>query len=143
MRIALGSDHAGFVLKTTLGRVLGEWGHEVEDLGTTSEASTDYPDYAHAAARLVAAGRCAYGVLVCGTGVGMAMSANKHPGIRAVVCSEPFSARMARAHNDANVVCVGQRVVGVGLATDIVRAFVESAFEGGRHVHRVAKIEQL
>lgn len=140
-RIALGSDHAGFPLKEELEQALRRRGHEVIDLGTHDESSADYPDYAHSVAREVLEGSSSVGVLVCGTGVGMSMAANRHPGIRAVVCSETFSARMARAHNNANVLCVGARVVGVGLAQDILDAFLESEFEGGRHERRVAKMD--
>jgi ribose 5-phosphate isomerase B len=140
-RIAIGSDHAGFPLKEHLRAVLEERGCEVHDAGTTSEASCDYPDFAHAVAGRVAKGEADVGVLVCGTGVGMSITANKHQGVRAVVCSECFSAKMARAHNDANVLCMGQRVVGAGLATEILDAFLGAKFEGGRHERRVGKIE--
>jgi ribose 5-phosphate isomerase B len=141
MKIALGADHAGFALKEYLKEGLVARDHEVIDLGTHGEESVDYPDYAHAVARAIVAGDADVGLLVCGTGVGQSMAANRHPGIRAAVCSDTFSARMARLHNDANVLCLGARVVGGGLAEDLVTAFLASGFEGGRHARRVAKIE--
>lgn len=139
--IALASDHAGFALKEALKPALAKWGVKFEDLGTHSEASTDYPDFARALAGRVAAGHYRLGILVCGTGLGMAMAANRHKGVRAAPCSDTFAARMTRQHNDANVLCLGSRIVGVGLAEDIVKAFLDASFEGGRHVGRVAKIE--
>ncbi len=143
MRIAAGSDHAGLALKRLLVERLRAAGHEVDDLGTHDTASCDYPDYAEAVARAVAGGGYERGLLVCGTGQGMAMAANRVAGVRAAVCADTFSARATRSHNDANVLCLGERVVGPGLAGDIVDAFVESAFEGGRHANRVAKIAAL
>jgi ribose 5-phosphate isomerase B len=140
-RIAMGSDHAGFDLKEELERALAERGHAVTDLGTHDLTSTDYPDYAHPVARAVVEGEADLGVLVCGTGIGMAMTANRHRGVRAAVCSEPFSARMARAHNDANVLCIGARVVGPGLALEILEAFLGADYEGGRHDRRIGKID--
>jgi ribose 5-phosphate isomerase B len=140
-RIAIGSDHAGFDLKEELETALVGQGHEVADLGTHDLTSTDYPDYAHPVARAVVEGKADLGILVCGTGIGMAMSANRHRGVRAAVCSEPFSARMARAHNDANVLCIGARVVGPGLALEMLEAFLGTDFEGGRHDRRVGKID--
>lgn len=139
-RIDIASDHAGYELKTVLVEELRRRGFTVRDHGTSSTASCDYPDFAHALARSIANGEANRGILVCGTGVGMSIAANRHPEVRAVVCSEPFSARMSRKHNDANVLCLGARVVGVGTALDIVDAFLESEFEGGRHAARVAKI---
>jgi len=140
-RVAVGSDHAGLRLKRELEADLRERGYVVEDVGTHDEASCDYPDFAHAVARRIAGGEADLGLLVCGTGIGMSMSANRHTGIRAVVCSDTFSARMAREHNDANVLCLGERVVGTGLARDILAAFLGASFEGGRHVRRVGKID--
>lgn len=139
--IVVACDHAGLPLKEELLVALRERGIEVEDLGTHDAASVDYPDYAHRASKLVAEGKHRLGVLICGSGVGMAIAANKHPGIRAVVCSEPYSAAMARRHNDANVLCMGARVVGPGLAMEILEAFLAQAFEGGRHSRRVDKLE--
>jgi ribose 5-phosphate isomerase B len=139
--LAIACDHAGFALKRELLAVLQQLGVRFEDLGTYDESSTDYPDFAHAVARGIAEGRYARGVLVCGTGIGMSIAANRHPGVRAALCTESFSARMARAHNDANVLCLGSRVVGAGVAQEILRAFLDTPFEGGRHQRRVTKME--
>lgn len=141
MRIAIGSDHAGLDLKLALVEHLAKAGHELEDVGTHERTSTDYPDHAKAVAQRVLSGQAERGLLVCGTGQGMAMTVNKVPGLRAAVVSDTFSAKMAAAHNDARVLCLGQRVVGPGLATEIVDAWLATAFEGGRHAGRVAKIE--
>ncbi len=140
-KVAIASDHAGFALKQQLVGALKEWSVAYEDLGCHDESSVDYPDYAHAVATGVAGGKFTRGILVCGTGIGMCMSANRHRGVRAAVCSEAFSARMTRLHNDANVICVGARVVGVGVARDIIEAFLKTEFEGGRHSRRVDKID--
>ena len=140
MRIAVGSDHAGYRLKGEIVKFLLDQGIECDDVGAHDEHSSDYPDFARAVAEAVARESCDLGVLVCGTGIGMAITANKVPGVRAAVCSETFSARMSRQHNDANVLCVGARVVGSGLALDIVDAFVGAQFEAGRHQRRVDKI---
>lgn len=139
--IVVACDHAGLALKQEIVEALREMGREVEDLGTHDTTSVDYPDFAHRASSLVAAGKHELGVLICGSGVGMAIAANKVAGIRAVVCSEPYSAAMARRHNDANVLCMGARVVGPGLAREILDAFVRQQFEGGRHQRRVDKLE--
>lgn len=139
--IVFASDHAGFALKTQLLAYAKGLGHECHDVGTHSEASCDYPDFAHAGASKVLAEGC-LGIFVCGSGIGISIAANRHPGLRAVVCSEPFSAEMARRHNDANVLCMGSRVVGPGLAERLVDAFLGNAFEGGRHQGRVQKIER-
>ena len=139
--LAIASDHAGFALKEQIKKELTAWQVAFEDLGTFDESSTDYPDYAHAVASGVCEGKYGCGILVCATGLGMSMAANRHRGIRAAVCSDSFSARSARQHNDANVLCLGSRVLGVGLASDIVRAFLEAAFDGGRHQPRIDKIE--
>ncbi len=141
MRMALGSDHAGLKLKITVGAHLRALGHEVVDLGTFDAASTDYPDHAHKVAAAVASGDCAAGVLVCGTGHGMAIAANKHHGVRAACVLDTFSAKAVRAHNDCNVLCLGQRTTGDGLALELVDAWLGSTFEGGRHARRVDKIE--
>jgi ribose 5-phosphate isomerase B len=143
MKIALGSDHAGFRLKEEVAEMLKEMGHEPLNLGTFSDESVDYPDFAVKVAEAVLDGQAGAGILVCGTGLGMAMSANKVPGIRAAAVSDTFSARAAREHNDANVLCIGARVVGSGLARDIVTAFVSSSFLGGRHARRVAKMTAI
>ncbi|MEM9073617.1 MAG: ribose 5-phosphate isomerase B [Myxococcota bacterium] len=141
MKLVFGSDHAGFDLKVTLAEAMREAGHEVQDLGTHDKDSTDYPDYAHAVAQAVLADAAALGVLVCGTGIGMCIAANRHAGVRAALCHDTFSAKATRAHNDANVLCLGSRVVGVGVAKDVLEAFLEGSFEGGRHARRVGKIE--
>lgn len=143
MHIVAGSDHAGLQLKDHLVARLRAQGHTVEDLGTSTSASCDYPDFAVPVARAVGEGRAERGLLVCGTGQGMAMTANRVPGVRAAVVADPFSAKATRAHNDANVVCIGQRVVGPGVAEEIVDAFVATPFEGGRHAGRVAKFMAL
>lgn len=140
MRVAIASDHAGLQLKSELVIALAELLHEVDDLGTNSGASVDYPDYAKKVADTIAQGKAELGVLVCGTGIGMSISANKVRGVRAAVCRTEFEARMARAHNDANVLCLGQRVTGSGLARAILEAFVGGKFEVGRHAMRVDKI---
>jgi ribose 5-phosphate isomerase B len=112
----------------------------VREFGTTTSDSCDYPDFAHAVGQAIETGEIERAILICGTGVGMSIAANRHAGVRAVVCSEPLSARMSRQHNDANVLCIGARVVGAGTALDIVEAFLSAAFEGGRHAGRIAKI---
>lgn len=142
LRIALGCDHAGLALKQHLKSVLVQQGHEVEDLGTHDTAACDYPDYAHAVAAGVEGGRYDRGLLVCGTGLGMSYAANRHSGVRAALCTNELLARMARAHNDANVLCLGARVTGVGLAEAILSTFLQTPFEGDRHVRRVGKIER-
>ena len=141
MRIALGADHGGVALKGAIHEVLLGLGHGVEDLGTDGDASVDYPDFAHAVAQRILDGHADRGILVCGTGQGMAMAANKNAGVRAGAVSDVFSARMIRAHNDAQILCLGARVVGPGLALSIVAAFLDQEFEGGRHERRVGKFE--
>jgi ribose 5-phosphate isomerase B len=145
MRFYLGSDHAGVEMRRHLAQTLLETGHEVvAELGAKSDTDrVDYPDVAVDVCKKVAADPEAYGVLVCGTGQGMAMSANRIRGIRAAVCVDPYSAKMARAHNDANVLCLGGRVIGLGLASDVLTAFVQGEFEGGRHEQRVAKVNAI
>jgi ribose 5-phosphate isomerase B len=139
----VGSDHAGYQLKQHLGEVLRALGDEVVDLGTDSEASVDYPDYGAAVGRRVAAEPGALGLLVCGSGNGIAMAANRIPGVRAAVATGGYAARMARAHNDANVIAFGQRITGPGVAEEALRAFRDTSFEGGRHQRRVDKLEAL
>jgi ribose 5-phosphate isomerase B len=141
-QLAIACDHAGLPLKESLKPVLTKLGIAFVDLGTNNPASTDYPDYAHAVASGVADGRFKLGILICGSGLGMSMTANRHRGVRAAVCGDPYAARMARQHNDANVLCLGSRIVGAGLAEDIVESFLKASFEGGRHAARVAKIER-
>ena len=137
MKIALGSDHGGFALKREIADWLKEAGHEVLDLGNEGTASVDYPDYADKVCRAVLSGGCERGILICGTGIGMSMAANRHRGIRAALCHDAFTARMSREHNDANVLCLGGRVLGPALALDIVAVWLATAFEGGRHQRRI------
>ncbi len=139
--LGIASDHGGFELKEALRRALDEWGVPYEDLGCASTKSCDYPEYAHRLAEAVATGRLERGVIMCGTGIGVSMAANRHRGVRAALCTDPYMARMARQHNDANVLCMGGRVLGEGLAREILRAFLDSRFEGGRHQRRVAQID--
>ncbi len=143
MRIATGSDHAGLALKQGLREYLESEGHTVTDLGTHTKESCDYPDYAAEVARAVVDGDADFGLLLCGTGVGMCMAANKVAGIRAAVVSDSFSARATRQHNDANVLCMGERVVGQGLAREILAAWLDAEYEGGRHQRRIDKISAL
>ena len=141
--VALASDHAGYTLKEELKKHLEERGIAYKDLGTDGPASVDYPVFADKLCREITGGKCGLGILVCGTGVGMSMAANKHAGIRAAVVSDTFSARLTRMHNDANVLCVGARVVGVGLACDIADLFLDTPYEGGRHQRRVDMLNAL
>ena len=143
MRIAVGADQGGYELKGPIVEFLGDLGHEVVDLGIYRLESVDYPDVAADVARAVAAGEAERGIIVCGTGIGVSMAANRVGGIRAALCTDCYMARMAREHNDAQVLCLGGRVVGVGLALDIVRVFLASQFLGGRHARRVGKISAL
>ena len=142
-KVVFGSDHAGLHLRAEAVKAARELGYEVEDLGPMAADSVDYPDFAKRVAQRVTEGRARFGVLVCGTGIGMSISANKVHGVRAANCTSEFEARMARAHNDANVLCLGERVVGFGLGASILRAFLEGKFEGGRHQRRVEKITAL
>lgn len=143
MKIAIGADHAGFELKNQLGDALRQTGHEVCDFGTNSAESTDYPDYAARVAKAVAGGTVERGVLVCGSGVGMSIAANKVPGVRAALGVTPEEVRLTRAHNDANVLTLGARFTELPLAQQLLQTFLETPFEGGRHARRVAKIAQL
>jgi ribose 5-phosphate isomerase B len=143
MRIALASDHAGYAEKERLKALLTDLGVEFEDLGTVSEASVDYPDYARAVAEHVADGRVEQGLLVCGSGTGMAITANKVPGVRAAVAWSEEIARLARQHNDANVLAIGARTTPPDDIPKIVRAWFSTEFEGGRHAARVAKISDV
>lgn len=143
MKIALGSDHGGINLKRAIIKHLEEQGIEIKDFGTYTKESCDYPEFALKVAEEVAAKNYDYGVLVCGTGIGVSISANKVPGIRAALCHNTFSAHATREHNNANVLALGERVVGIGLALDIVDTFVKTDFEGGRHERRVNKIQEI
>lgn len=140
-RFLVANDHAGLVLKAAVVQHLIQSQHEVVDLGACDTASCDYPEFARALGLRVSAGE-GLGILICGTGQGMAMVANRVPGVRAAVCADTFSARATREHNDANVLCLGERVVGTGLALAIVDAFVNARFEGGRHARRIALFDQ-
>ncbi len=142
MKVAVGSDHAGWRLKEHLRQALAAAGHEVVDHGTDSEASCDYPQFATAVARSVAAGEVERGLLVCGTGIGMAMAANRVLGCRAANCTDLFSVRLARGHNDANVLAVGARVVGVAHAEALLTEFLATPFEGGRHQRRIDQLDR-
>jgi ribose 5-phosphate isomerase B len=138
--VVIASDHAGFELKETVKSELAAMGLTVLDLGPDSAASVDYPDFADALAAALGEGRAGRGVLVCGTGIGIGMAANRYRHVRAAVCHDVTSARLARAHNDANVLALGSRLIGVEVAKDCVRTFFATAFEGGRHARRVAKM---
>lgn len=143
MKVILASDHAGIELRQELVALLKERGTDFQDLGPQTRESVDYPDFASRVAQAVVSEPGTLGVLVCGTGIGMSIVANKHRGIRAALCTTEFEARMTRAHNDANVLCLGQRVVGAGVARGILEAFLSTAFEGGRHEKRVQKIRDV
>ena len=141
--IAIACDHAGIDLKPHVIAVLDELGIPYKDLGTNSHESVDYPIYGARAANAVASGECSMGIIMCGTGVGISMAANKIKGIRACCCSDTFSAKYTRLHNDANVLCMGGRVVGPGLACELADIFLSTEFEGGRHALRVAKLADI
>jgi ribose 5-phosphate isomerase B len=138
--VALGSDHAGVALKATLRAALEEAGHPALDMGTHGPDSVDYPDFADAVARAVLGGQARFGVLVCGTGIGISMAANRHAGIRCALVHDATTARLAREHNDANVLALGARVIGPEVALDALRAFLDTPFGGGRHERRVRKL---
>lgn len=143
MKLSIGSDHAGFEHKEAIKEMLIANGHTVHDYGTTSTERADYPDYAYLVAKSVASGESEYGVLVCGSGIGVSITANKVAGIRAANCITTQMAQLARAHNNANIVCTGERLVSVDLAKEIVTTFLTSQFEDGRHTGRVEKIHTL
>ncbi|MDU5109015.1 MAG: ribose 5-phosphate isomerase B [Clostridium sp.] len=142
-KIAVGSDHGGVELKEEIKKFLNGEGYEFKDFGTNSTESCDYPDYALPVAEAVAAKEYDLGILVCGTGIGIGIAANKVPGIRAALCSDTFSAHATREHNNANILTLGQRVVGPGLAIDIVKTFLNTEFEGERHQKRIDKISEI
>lgn len=141
--IAIGSDHGGFELKGHIIEHLKEKGIEVKDFGTYSEASVDYPDCAKPVCKAVLDGECECGILICGTGIGISMAANKFKGIRAALCGDVFSAKMSKEHNNANVICLGGRVLGRELANMIVDTYLEVEFQGGRHADRIKKIHEI
>ncbi len=143
-KIYIGADSAGYTLKEEVKEHLASLGYEIEDCGTHSSASCHYPEFAEAVCKKVQGELdSSFGILICGTGIGMSMCANKHNGIRAALCSDTYSARMTRAHNDANLLCLGARVIGSCLALDIIDAFLSSDFEGGRHAVRVGMIADI
>jgi ribose 5-phosphate isomerase B len=141
--IALASDHAGFEYKEKLKALLDELQQPYRDYGPATGARSDYPDWGHLAAEAVATGACDKGILFCGTGIGMSIVANKHKGVRAAVCESVTAARLARQHNDANVLTIGERITGWEAVVDIVKTFLSASFEGGRHADRVSKIHSL
>ena len=143
MKIAIGNDHVGVELKQYLTKHLEGMGHEVVNFGCDSPESTDYPIYAERVARAVVSGECEKGILICGTGIGISISANKIHGVRCALCSEPVSAALARQHNNANIVAMGARTIGPVMAEEIVKTFLTEGFDGGRHALRVEKIMQL
>jgi len=137
VRVAIGCDHGGIDLKNTIITVLKDLGYTVDDQGCNSTESVDYPNFARSVSSLVVEGKCECGILICGTGIGMSMAANRIPGIRAALCNEMFAAKMSREHNNANILCLGARVIGPGLAAEIVRTWMTSEFAGGRHQRRI------
>jgi len=143
MKIIIGSDHGGYDLKQIVVKFLTQLGHQVQDIGTHNNESVDYPEYAVQVARSVTDGLSDRGILICGSGIGMCMTANRIKGARAALVSEPYAARMSRRHNDSNILCLGGRLVGDQLALEIVSAWLQEEFEGGRHQRRVDLIERL
>ena len=137
MNVALGCDHGAYGLKEEIKTLLAELGHDVTDVGCHSLESVNYPDYANAVCEKVTGDSCDRGILICGTGIGMSMAANRHGKIRAALCHELFTAQMSREHNDANVLCMGARVIGPGLAAEMVRVWLATEFGGGRHLTRI------
>ncbi len=138
--IVIASDHAGYELKETLKQELSEMGFEVLDLGTDSQESVDYPDFGHAAAEAIVSGRAERGVIVCGTGIGISIAANRHPGVRAALCHDAELAKLSREHNDANLLALGGRTTEVDVARACLKSFLETSYEGGRHDRRIAKL---
>jgi len=143
MLTAVACDHGGVRLKADLVTFLRQLGHEVEDLGCFDEEPVDYPDFGQAVAHKVSTGEVERGILICGTGIGMSMVANKFPGVRAALVCHVYAARMAKEHNDANILVMGGRIVGLGLAREMVKAWLEAEFQGGRHLKRLEKIEAI
>jgi len=137
VKVAIGSDHGGFSLKEVILPLLKELGHEVLDVGCYDENSVDYPGFSDLVCEKVVNAEAERGILICGTGIGMSMASNKHIGIRAALCSEQYTSRMSREHNDANVLCMGERVTGPGVAMEIVKTWLETPFGGGRHQRRI------
>ncbi len=143
MKIAIGSDHAGFGLKEDVLELLKGLNHDIVDCGTYNTESVDYPDFGEKVSKMVGAGEVERGILICGTGLGMSMVANKFPNVRAALCNDLFSAKMSRLHNDANVLVLGGRIIGKDLASEIVRTWLSTAFEGDRHMRRLNKIKKI
>jgi ribose 5-phosphate isomerase B len=143
MPIAIGSDHAGLDLKNDVIALLKELGHEFTDYGTDTPQSVDYPDFGEKVSMAVSTGKAERGILICGTGIGMSIVANKFRNVRAALCNDLFSAKMSRLHNDANILVMGGRIIGKDLAKEIVRTWIETAFDGGRHVNRLRKISLI
>jgi len=143
MKIAIGSDHAGFGLKTQVVQLAASLGYEITDCGTDRPESVDYPDYGEKVASLISSAAIERGILICGTGIGMSIVANKFPGVRAALCNDLFSARMSRLHNDANILVLGGRIIGQDLAAEIVRVWLSTPFEGNRHLNRLIKIKKI
>ncbi len=141
MKFYIACDHAGFNIKENVENIVKNLGHEIINLGTNSNDRVDYPDFAHKLSLAVLEDKNSFGILICGTGIGMSVTANKHKGIRAALCHDAYTAEMARAHNNANVLCFGERVVGIGVIESMIKAWCETEFEGGRHSNRVKKIE--
>lgn len=141
MKFFIATDHAGIAIKPDVIAMLTSMGHEVKDLGPFTDERVDYPDFAHALCLEVLKNPQTQGILICGSGIGMSLAANKHIGIRAALCHDAYTAQMARAHNDANVLCFGQRIVGLGVVESMLEAWCKTPFEGGRHAGRVEKIE--
>ncbi|UCG13951.1 MAG: ribose 5-phosphate isomerase B [Deltaproteobacteria bacterium] len=142
MKVIIGSDHAGFSLKQQVNSLLEEMGHTVEDVGCHGEDSVDYPVYGKAVAKGVASGQFPKGILICGSGLGMSMVANRFTGVRAALCNDLFSAILSRRHNDANLLVLGARLIGIDLAGEIVKAWFQTEFDGGRHLRRVAQLDE-
>jgi ribose 5-phosphate isomerase B len=141
VKFFIATDHAGIAIKPDVIAMLEHLGHEVIDLGPFNDERVDYPDFAHRLCLEVLEHEGTQGILICGSGIGMSLSANKHVGIRAALCHDAYTAQMARAHNDANVLCFGQRIVGLGVIESMIDAWCNTSFEGGRHAQRVSKIE--
>lgn len=141
--IAIGSDHAGYLLKADIIKFLESEGLEVKDFGTNGPKSVDYPDFGQAVAEAVSSKECEKGIVICGSGIGISISANKVPGIRAALCTDSYMAKMSRQHNDANILALGERVIGLGLAIDIIETWLNTEFLGGRHQNRVNKISNI
>ncbi len=141
--IAIASDHAGYTFKEKIKEILQQRGISFKDYGASSDERSDYPDFAHAASEAISQGECERGIFVCGTGIGVGIVANKHKGVRAAMCQIPEAARLARLHNNANVLTIGERLIGWDTAVEIITVFLDTEFEGGRHADRVEKIHSL